>query len=571
MKRFAILLCLSSLAVFFSRPLFYSKEVSFSFDAKVGEKSELMVFASGSDIRKSDTTRELEPDTAFRTLNFILPVSRLFGVKILVPENAGTFEVCNMRFKGEQEFSLPSESVKILPEHVDNFVSKQSCFSGKAGKGAVVTLLMNDLMEGKGYFTFPVFFTVFVLWFLVFDKLGEPLWNLLLKTYRSCPDKTDGAFLVVLLFLMVLPALNIDFESVISRENRKLAPMAHLFADGRINNAFGRQFDEWFKDRFTGRDGIINLYNMFQNSVNRKFERHGVILGKDNWMFHGRTANFQGTDIFPQSDLEKMRDNLRRLQHFCDALGIKLYIIVSPYKHHVYPEFYPKNVKRSDKVKRMDLISSYFAAELPDVNFLYLKDTLLDAKKRTKEWLYFKTDHHWTDRGAFEAYKEVMKRISKDFPSVRPVGLENYRRTTGRKVRAECDRNFSTGRQYTSLNFNDESVFNLDYAFYDHKHPENLKIDDQCNPKSFARNDKAAPYKVFYITDSQGENFIGFLGHTFRDIQKRRYNAEIKPKRKNENIYMSFYENDIKAYRPDILILQTYDAYMPSFTALYED
>lgn len=573
-KRFLILFCLSALAVAVCRPLFFSREVLLSFDAKVSGKSAFRVAFFGKGVRENEPVRELEPDTAFRKISYILPVDKLTGVKLYLTPEAGNFEIKNIVLSGKTEISVPSSKLRVFVENIGAFSLKGGIVSGKAADGATLTLFLNAPQKGRVHFVFPVFFTLCVLWFLTFDKLLPPLLNLFQKGYAraaSCPNRIDGIFLAVFLIALILPVSNVDFDSEISRENRRLAAPAKLFVDGRVNNAFGRQFDEWFKDRFAGRDKVIDLYNAFQNAVNKKFERHGVIIGKNDWMFHGRIANFKGTDTFSDAELEKMRDNVLRLKRFCDDHGIRLYIIVSPYKHHVYPELYPEEVKRSSDVGRMDRIEQYFIREMPEVDFLYLKNALLNEKKKTDEWLYFKTDHHWTDRGAYAAYRALTERIAKDFPSVKPVSLSDYRRTTGRKVRAECDRAFTVGTQYASLNYNDESVFDLDFAFYDHKRPSELKIDDQCRPKSFAHNENGAPYKVFYITDSQGENFINFLGHTFKDIQKRRYNAEIRERRKNENIYMPFYESDILEYKPDILILHTYDAYIPSLMSLYED
>ena len=569
-KRFLTLFVLTVIAVAVCRPLFCSREVLFSFDAKVSGKSEVQISIFGRDVKENEAVRELTPDTAFRTVSYILPVDKLTGLRMNFSAGAGMIEIKNLVLSGEHEISYPSSNIEVFSENIVKFVKNDAGISGRASEGATLTLFLNTPQKGKIHFVFPVFFTLCVLWFLVFERLSVAFQVCFAKA-KLCYNRIDGIFLIIFLSALLLPVSNIDFDSDISRENRKLAPLAKFFVNGRVNNAFGRQFDEWFKDRFTGRDKVIDLYNAFQNIVNKKFERRGIVIGKDDWMFHGRISNFKGTDTFSESELEKMSYNLRRLKHFCDENGIKLYVMVSPYKHHVYPELYSDRVKRSSDVDRMDRIEQYFSDRLPDVNFLYLKDALLSEKEKTDEWLYFKTDHHWTDRGAYAGYKALMKMIQKDFPSVTPVTLSEYNRMTGRKVRAECDRSFNEGTQYLSLAYNDESVFNLDFAFYDHKHSSDLKIDDQCKPRSFAYNEKGAGYKVFYITDSQGENFIGFLGHTFKEIQKRRYNAEIRERRKNENIYMPFYENDILEYKPDILILHTYDAYIPSLMSLYED
>ncbi|CCZ22940.1 putative uncharacterized protein [Acetobacter sp. CAG:977] len=573
-KRFFLLCLLALFGVWICRPFCVNEEILFSFDAKVSAKTKFDVLAFGKNVREFEASRSLDPDTAFRTISYVVPVRKLTGINLSITGNDTDFEIKNVVLDGKNKLIFPSKDIRVFFENIASYSENGATISGQANKNAVLLFFLNKTQKGKIHFVFPAFFTLSVLWFLFFDRLLSFLLRKFPKiseTLKSHPYKSDYVFLAIFFAFLIYPVSDIDFSSSVSRENRRLAPAAKIFLNGRINVSFGRQFDEWFKDRFAGRNKIIDLYNSFQNTFNKHFERHGVIIGKNGWMFHGRLSNFKGTDAFSEAELQKIKDNLIRLQNFCDKHGIKLYIAVSPYKHHIYPEFYPEEVKRPNDVDREDRLEQFLIRELPDTKFVYFKKALLDEKEKSKDWLYFKTDHHWTDKGAYTGYRALMELIEKDFPSVKPVSLSEYVRTTGRKVRAECDRNFNEGTQYLSLAYHDESLFDLDYVFYDHKHLSDLKIDDQCKAQSFARNDKAAPYKVFYITDSQGENFMEFLGHTFRDIQKRRYNAEIKERRKNENIYMPFYENDILKYRPDILILQVYDAYVPSLKSLYED
>lgn len=574
-KRLLLSLFLAVLSVFACRSFYYSREVAFSFEAKVTQPTEFHVSFSGKNARENEAVRKLAPDTRFQKVDFILPVERLTGVKLSVSSTEGVFELRRLLLSGTRKLSLSDQNVRMGAEGMKDFKQTAETVSGRVGKVGSLTVILPAPLKGRVYFVFSLFFSLFLLSFLLFYKISASVPGFLQKMgtgWSAFPDKKNLVFLIAVFALLLIPSTKIDFHSVVSRENRKLAAPARLTINGRVNNSFGRDFDEWFKDRFAGRDKVIDLYNAFQNTLNRKFERQGVIIGKDNWLFHGRIRNFRGTDGFSEREMEQIRDNLARLQQFCDEHGIKLYIMVTPYKHHVYPELYPDAVKRSRETGRMEEVEAYLKREMPGLNFIYIKHALMKERKtRKEEYLYFKTDHHWTDKGAFTAYRELMKYIVRDFPDVRPVKEEDYDITHGRKVRAECDRSFYDGTQYSLLHLKDESIFNIDFSFYDHKDRKNLDFREPCCPKTFSHYEKGADKKVFYVTDSMGENFMGFLAYTFRDIQKRRYNAEIKAKRKNEDIYMSFYENDILEYKPDILILGTYDGYMPAFKTLYED
>ena len=566
-------LILSGLVVFLFRITYYPSDVVLSFDVKISEPVTFHADVAGKNLRKAEMDKSLtQQSTHFQKVSFTFPLKEMTGLSLSFSTLKQGIEIRNIQLEGVWSVDVLKEAPHLVHVHdVDQFSNKNGALVIQSYQEKPLLLIgLEKPLTAKHHFIYPIFFSLFVLSFLLFYPLACLMVSGCLKL-KSFPDKTNLTFIVIIGILLIFPASYIDFSSIVSREKRILAKSADLFVDGRINNAFGRHFDEWFKDRFSMRDVIIDAYNNLQNRINQKFERNGVIIGKNNWLFHGRTKNFTGKDKYSEAELELMKKNLQKLKEFCNKHNIKLYIMISAYKHHIYPEYYPDAVKRTSDIDRVDLIKDYLDKSGLDLNLIYLKHPLMAEKEKTKEWLYFKTDHHWTDRGAFASYQALMKMITRDFPDVKPVSEKDYILTKGKKVRAECDRTFYDGVQYSQLNLKDESAFDLDYVFYDHKDKKSLKVDDQCFPKSHFNYPKGADKKVFYITDSNGENFMTFLAHTFKHIQKRRYNAEIKPKRKNENIYMSFYEKDILDYKPDILIIGTYDGYTPSLMALYED
>jgi len=40
--------------------------------------------------------------------------------------------------------------------------------------------------------------------------------------------------------------------------------------------------------------------------------------------------------------------------------------------------------------------------------------------------IYYKTDSHWNNLGAFYAYTEIMKSVGEDFPEIQPLKLNDY-------------------------------------------------------------------------------------------------------------------------------------------------
>ncbi len=68
-----------------------------------------------------------------------------------------------------------------------------------------------------------------------------------------------------------------------------------------------------------------------------------------------------------------------------------------------------------------DILDKMQAAITGDVNFVNLKDVYLE---HADEYLFYKSDHHWTHRGAYYAYCEFAKSVG-----LTPVSLEKFQMT----------------------------------------------------------------------------------------------------------------------------------------------
>lgn len=79
------------------------------------------------------------------------------------------------------------------------------------------------------------------------------------------------------------------------------------------------------------------------------------------------------------------------------------------------PENLVKGVNTSDQKAAINYMHSRLSK---NVNFIPLYDVL---KSRNKDYIYFRTDHHWTSLGAYYSYCELMKT-----KGVEPLSLDKY-------------------------------------------------------------------------------------------------------------------------------------------------
>lgn len=199
--------------------------------------------------------------------------------------------------------------------------------------------------------------------------------------------------------------------------SRELSPnKAPLFSiDNPINSAI--RFKNYYKNNFYFKTEMLDSYlKVKSNVLNDVPLKNRVITGKDGWYFLGNEYNqlFNdgfGSYPFSEFELKKIKNNIKRIKETLDSKGVAFYIVVPPNKHRVYSEKLPYKIKQ--KPTRLEVLNSYLKKEI-DFEILDLRDTLISNKG--KELLYYKTNTHWNDLGAFIGYHKTLNTLKLDLP-----------------------------------------------------------------------------------------------------------------------------------------------------------
>lgn len=195
--------------------------------------------------------------------------------------------------------------------------------------------------------------------------------------------------------LIVLAAALILVQSVLlflspqqafsDAENRMLttfhAPKFSDWLDGRFADRFGA----FCTDQFPFRTQLIQLKARTEKWLG-KSENNGILFGKDDF-------------LFPRGDDEQstlVRQNLDAVRRFIDNCQTPCTFFAVPRKIDVLSELLPNGF---DTAKAEQIRA---ALPLGDDTF----PLLFPAEPfRNRPELFFKTDHHWTALGAYEAYR----------------------------------------------------------------------------------------------------------------------------------------------------------------------
>ncbi|WP_277668747.1 alginate O-acetyltransferase AlgX-related protein [Caproiciproducens galactitolivorans] len=216
---------------------------------------------------------------------------------------------------------------------------------------------------------------------------------------------------IVAVFLPLLLSNKVGGQ-VSSVEKRTLAKFPSFFnQDGSVTLSGTRSgLENWINDNAAFRLPMQKLnadltFNLFHSSPSSK-----VKIGKNGWYYYTGDNNLEiasGTYPMTQDTLEKIKEAQVAIQQVLKKKGITYVLVLTPSKVSVYPE----NLVGDFQVRQtvIDEVADYLTKNttIPVIN---LKNDLLKAKQ--KQTVYFKTDTHWNQVGAYVGYSAIINRLN---------------------------------------------------------------------------------------------------------------------------------------------------------------
>lgn len=178
-----------------------------------------------------------------------------------------------------------------------------------------------------------------------------------------------------------------------------------------------KDFNKYYDDNYGLKPELVDSYLKFKSQVlNDNPLPNRVFKGKEDWYFLGNQFNelFNdsfGNHPFSKFELETIKNNIKAIRDKLESKGIGFYIVVPSNKHRVYSEMLPYRIEQ--KPTRLEALNSYLKKEI-DFELLDLRDTLVSCKGN--ELLYYKTNTHWNDLGAFIGYRKTLSTLNLDVP-----------------------------------------------------------------------------------------------------------------------------------------------------------
>ena len=202
-------------------------------------------------------------------------------------------------------------------------------------------------------------------------------------------------------FMLVLSLIDPLFSSRAESEmeNRKLAQRPQMTLQSLLareeTQKYSYRYEQYVNDQFVGRDAWITLKSVSESALG-KIENNGIVYGDHHRMF----------EYYPSADQRRLSMNVEFLTRFAqtwqDTLPLSVALVPSSYM--VYVDDLPAGLPNLDQQAAIQGIYSQFSSRVNTLDLL----PMLEGQAEGED-LYYKTDHHWTTWGAYQAYRAFVE------------------------------------------------------------------------------------------------------------------------------------------------------------------
>ncbi len=283
-------------------------------------------------------------------------------------------------------------------------------------------------------------------------------------------------------------------------------------------NTYFNSYTDYAKDQVAGRDALIGAYSFVETAVFQKTDIGQIYLGDEDMMFP-KTVDMLALE---ETNYPANMDALAALG---EAYPDLVTAIIAPTATVIYEENLPANAVMLDMDAMIDEVIA--AGEAAGVNMVDVRDTLTAHQD---EYIYYRTDHHWTSLGAYYAYDALCESLGLtpfDTSAYNAVEVENFYGTHYAKARtwnAVADT-----LTYYELD-NQMTVYNI----YGSNKVEVASVSDMYNYDGFGAYDKYGAFllgnngyssiagdgegSILVIKDSYANCFIPYLTANYATI-----------------------------------------------------
>ena len=205
-------------------------------------------------------------------------------------------------------------------------------------------------------------------------------------------------------------------------ENTSLAQKPAFSWSSFVDGSFGSKYVKYINEQFLGRDNWISMKAVADMGLGR-IESHGVTYGDDHYLMEKleivEDQNYPanaGTNIVKQTALDRSNG---MVSSFLQMYDQPITFSLVPNSYAILEDEVPTGFPGADQQAYTQQIYRTLSEVDDQLEIVDFSDALSQHKG---EYIYYRTDHHWTTLGAYYAYVAYCEQ-----KGLTPVSLEELK------------------------------------------------------------------------------------------------------------------------------------------------
>lgn len=322
------------------------------------------------------------------------------------------------------------------------------------------------------------------------------------------------AILVMLLAISVV-VIVMPKKNFSENENRYLKSFPEFSMKSFFSGDYMDDLEDYLTDHFAFRDFWVSV-DTEKNLILGEKEMNDILIGQNGQLFGAYH------DPVNNETIEKI------LKNFGESTArsypeISMKIMLVPTALTVYAEDIPSGAVVTDQ---RSTIAEYY--DICGIDYVDVTDAIVSGRKSGR--MYYKTDHHWTTRGAYQAYAEYCKSAELSAVDIELLDSETVTEDFHGTYSSKVNRPFEEGDSievfynrddnlkvyYSDADVYSDTLYNLEYAAKKDKYSLFL---DNLHSLIVVENDKSETDRVLLlIKDSYANSMVPFLATNYRKI-----------------------------------------------------
>lgn len=324
--------------------------------------------------------------------------------------------------------------------------------------------------------------------------------------------KSAIAFFILIFIFPVIFFIS-DKKDFSETENRPLEKRPEISVESVADKSYMNGIEAYLSDHFPARINWVKAKLNLERLSGKELINNIYIT--DDRMY----------EKLPEPDYDEIDLSVNSINKFAEMYDTKTFVMIAPTSAGIYRDKLEPYLPQVDQKKLINEIYGKFADNVHKIDIFSAMYSARD------EYIYYRTDHHWTSKGAFTAYKAAARKMG--LPCYEDYDVEkaadDFRGTFYSKclydgIKPDQIDIFKPGNNVVAYSLTLNDGINEEYA-RDIYFPEFLETNDKyClflghnRALTKIKTNADTKRKLLLIKDSYANSFVPFLIQNYSEI-----------------------------------------------------